>query len=159
MEVALQETPEKLQTLEVVADLLDNRFRIPFTNIRFGLDAIIGLIPYVGDIAGLAVAMVLSFQLFRHGAGPVLMLRMMANYLLDALVGMVPILGDLFDIGFKANKRNVEMLKLYYADNEPKPNAGWSLLFLFVLFLILVAVIFWASWKLLALLFSQVFPA
>ena len=156
----IQVEPEKqvasrLQSLEVVADLLDNRFRIPYTNIRFGLDAIIGLIPYVGDIAGFVVALFLMIQMFRYGASPVLMVRIFGNYLVDAVVGAVPFLGDLFDIGFKANRRNVNMLKEYYADGDPKPHAGLSL---FVLFVFLLAILFgflWLSYKVLEFTFQS----
>lgn len=135
--------------LETLASFLDNRFRIPGTNIRFGLDALMGLVPYLGDIAGFAVSGFLFTVLLKRGAGPVVLVRMMGNFALDAAVGTVPLLGDLFDFGFKANRRNVELLKRYYADDAPKPGVGASVLILVCLFLLFLAVLVWLTGKLL----------
>jgi hypothetical protein len=78
------------------------------------------------------------------------MIRMLFNYILDAIVGIIPLAGDLFDFGFKANRRNVEMLKKYYADGNVKPNATRSMAFLGLLFFALFAVLIWLVWKLAA---------
>ena len=91
--------------------LLDSRFRIPGTNIRFGLDALLGLVPVAGDVVTLALSGYLFVLMARHGGGPLLLLRMAGNVALDALVGAIPLVGDLFDIGFKANVRNLDLLK------------------------------------------------
>ena len=87
-----------IERLSFLADLLDNRFQIPGTSIRFGLDAVIGLIPYAGDLLGLLVSGYLLLLLVRNGAGPLLILKMIGNYLLDAAVGAIPVLGDVFDM-------------------------------------------------------------
>lgn len=151
----MEPTPEQprdkdLSGLENLAKLLDNQFAIPGTNFRFGLDGIIGLVPYVGDIAGFIVAGFLMRTMVRKGAGPFLMLRLMGNYILDAVVGIVPVLGDLFDFGFKANRRNVELLKQYYASGDIKPeaarSAGWIGLMLLVVFLLAL----YTVWKIAA---------
>ncbi len=141
-----------LTRLDVLASLLDNRFRIPGTNIRFGLDGIIGLVPYVGDIAGFVISGFLMHTMIRRGAGPLLMLRMMGNFVIDAVVGVVPIAGDLFDFGFKANRRNVDLLKKYYADGKAKPRAQGSLALLGFFFFVLFAAMIWGIWKLAAML-------
>lgn len=135
--------------LDTLASFLDNRFRIPGTNIRFGLDGIIGLVPYVGDIAGFALSGILFSVLLKRGAGPLTLLRMMGNFTLDALVGSIPFLGDLFDFSFKANRRNVDLLKKYYAEEGPKPQVGTSIAILLFLFLIFLAVLVWAIGRLL----------
>ena len=140
--------------LEQMAKLLDNQFRIPGTNMRFGLDGIIGLIPYVGDIAGFLVAGILMRMMMQKGAGPLIMLRMLGNVVLDALVGTIPFLGDLFDFGFKANRRNVNLLKAYYASGEKRPSAKWSLTLLGFIFFALFCLLVWAIWKGGALLFA-----
>ena len=148
-------TPE-LAHLDTLASWLDNRFRIPGTNIRFGLDGIIGLVPYAGDIAGFVVSGFLLRIMLRHGAGPVLMLRMMGNFAFDALVGVIPIAGDLFDFGYKANRRNVDLLKKYYAGSAERPSARSSIALLGFLFFALFTLMIWGIWKLAALLVAWV---
>jgi hypothetical protein len=97
--------------VERLASLLDDRFRIPGTDVRFGLDSLIGLIPVVGDLftAG-AGALILwwavKLQLRRRT-----ILRMVLNLFVDWLLGSVPLIGDLFDLSFKANLRNVELMR------------------------------------------------
>ena len=148
-DTAFNQDPE-LARLEALSKLMDNQFRIPGTNLRFGLDGIIGMVPYMGDMAGFVVSGVLMRTMVKKGAGPWLMLRMLFNYILDAVVGIVPLLGDLFDFGFKANRRNVDMLKKYYADGTIKPNATRSVAFLGLLFFALFIVLIWLVWKLAA---------
>jgi len=146
---SFQQDPE-LVRLEALSKLMDNQFRIPGTNLRFGLDGLIGLIPYIGDMAGFVASGFLMRTMVKKGASPMLMIRMLFNYILDAVVGMVPLVGDLFDFGFKANRRNVEMLKKYYADGKAKPKATRSMAFLGVLFFVLFIVLIWLVWKLAA---------
>ena len=138
-----------LSRLDTLATLLDNRFRVPGTEIRFGLDGLIGLVPYLGDIAGFAVSGVLFSVMLKRGASPLVLLRMMGNFTVDAVVGTIPVLGDLFDFGFKANRRNVDLLKKYYTDDTPKPDVGRSVLFLVFLFFVFLAVLAWLTGRLL----------
>lgn len=157
-----QQNPEtdsqnKFAGLDFIADWMDNKFRIPGTDIRFGLDSLIGFVPGVGDVAGLAVSSYLASVMARRGAGPVLMLKMLGNIALDATVGAIPILGDLFDLGFKANRRNVDLLKKYYASNPNPPSAKWSFGLLLLLFLGFVFLIFWAVWRVSAWGFHALF--
>ena len=96
--------------LDALAHLLDDRFVVPGTQIRFGLDGLIGLVPFAGDIlAGLLSSLIVIAAWFR-GAPPVLLARMLANLAIDVLIGMIPILGDAFDIAWKANRRNYALL-------------------------------------------------
>lgn len=143
-----------LARLESLSKLMDNQFRIPGTNWRFGLDGLIGLIPYLGDMAGFIVSGFLMRTMVKKGAGPLLMLRMLFNYVLDAIIGIVPFVGDLFDFGFKANRRNVDLLKQYYADGKAKPDATRSMAFLGVLFFALFLVLIWLVWKLAAFILA-----
>lgn len=149
-------TDPDLARLDALAKILDNQFRVPGTQVRFGLDGIIGLVPYLGDVAGFVVSGFLMRTMIQRGAGPILMIRMMGNVALDAVMGVVPIAGDLFDFGYKANRRNVEMLKKYYADGKAKPSAKWSLALLGILFFILFALLIWAIWKVSAMLIAWV---
>lgn len=138
-----------LRRLEALASLLDNRFRVPGTNLRFGLDGLMGLVPYLGDVAGFAVSGVLFSVMLRRGASPLMLLRMMGNFVLDAVVGAVPLLGDLFDFGFKANRRNVDLLRQYYADDTPKPSVGSSIRWLLFMLFVLLGVSVWLIGRLL----------
>jgi hypothetical protein len=140
----------ELARLETLSKLMDNQFRIPGTQLRFGLDGIIGLIPYMGDMAGFVASGFLMRTMVKKGASPMLMIRMLFNYILDAIAGIIPLAGDLFDFGFKANRRNVEMLKKYYADGKVKPNATRSMAFLGLLFFALFVVLIWLVWKMAA---------
>jgi hypothetical protein len=99
-----------LQQVNGLAWLLDNSIQLPLINYRIGLDAIVGLIPGFGDVAGLVVSSVIVLQAIRLGVPRAILSRMLANIILEALVGVVPIVGDLFDATFKANARNVELL-------------------------------------------------
>ena len=91
--------------------LLDSAFRIPGTGIRFGLDAIVGLIPGLGDLSTPAFAALLLLQAVRMRLPLVVQARMVLNAGFDMLIGLVPILGDLVDIGWKANLRNLALLE------------------------------------------------
>lgn len=152
-----QQHPD-LERLSALAALLDNRFRIPGTNIRFGLDALIGLIPYGGDLISLLVSGFLMLMVVRNGAGPTLLLKMMGNYLLDTAIGSVPVLGDIFDVAFKANRRNVDLLTKYYESGQAQPSAVQSMLLLFFLFLTLMisltVFVIWSASLFLQWLFS-----
>lgn len=100
--------------LDHIARLMDDQFEIPLTGRRVGLDPIIGLIPGGGDWAVWFVSVYIFFEAARLGAPPRLLARMAANIAVDLLGGYVPVAGDLFDAVFKANMRNVLMLREYY---------------------------------------------
>ena len=103
--------PVALDALRRWAVLLDSRFRVPGTSIRFGPDAIIGLIPGIGDISTPVYAALLLVQAVRMRLPLVVQARMVFNAGLDMLMGLVPILGDLADVGWKANLRNLALLE------------------------------------------------
>ena len=84
---------------------------MPGTNIRFGADAIIGLVPGLGDIGGAALAGYLVILAQRLGVPRAVVLRMLANVAVDTLAGSVPVIGDLFDVAYKSNLRNVALLE------------------------------------------------
>lgn len=106
--------PPGLHRVEKLSRLLDEAFRIPGTRIRLGLDSLIGLIPGVGDVAGLLMGSYLVLEAHRLGAPGELKLRMARNVAVDALVGLVPVFGDLYDVAYRSNRRNVQMLLDHY---------------------------------------------
>ena len=101
----------EVERLDRLADLLDSRFRIPGLGVRFGLDSLIGLVPGVGDVAALGPSAYLVYRAHRLGVDRGTLGRMAANAGIDFVVGGIPVIGDLFDVGFKANRRNIELLK------------------------------------------------
>lgn len=103
--------PRALERLRRLGYLLDNAIPVPGTRIRFGLDSIIGLVPGAGDLLGGALSLYIILEAARMGVPRPLLLRMGYNVAVDALVGTVPVLGDLFDVGFKANLRNLALVE------------------------------------------------
>ncbi|UWQ19304.1 DUF4112 domain-containing protein [Jannaschia sp. M317] len=104
---------ERLDRLQRLADGMDSRFRIPGTRIRFGWDAILGLVPGIGDIAALAPAAYIFLEGHRLGVPARTKGRMAFNVGLDWIVGSIPLVGDLLDVGIKANRRNVAILRAH----------------------------------------------
>ncbi len=98
-----------LRELETLARLLDSQWRIPFTSIRFGLDATAGLLPVIGDSAAAIVGAGIILGAARHGAPSHVLGRMVVNLALDTAIGSVPLAGTVFDVWYKANKRNVAL--------------------------------------------------
>lgn len=107
-------TVEELRELDRLATWLDTRFRLPGTNVRFGLDALFGLVPGIGDALVALPGIYILVRAHRIGVPRRLLIRMISNLGIDWLVGTVPVLGDIFDVAFKANRRNVDLLKRHF---------------------------------------------
>lgn len=101
--------------VERLGTILDDAFRIPIINKRVGFDALIGMIPFVGDWASGILSIIMVVEARRAGAPTSLLVKMGKNIALDVIVGMVPVLGDMFDLVFKANRRNAALLRDYLA--------------------------------------------
>jgi hypothetical protein len=102
---------ERIARIDRLATLLDTRFAIPFTKIRFGADSLIGLAPGVGDAITTALALYIVYEAHRLGAPKTVLARMLGNVAIDGMVGIVPVAGDVFDVMFRANRRNVRILR------------------------------------------------
>jgi hypothetical protein len=135
----LPPTPQTLDALRRYAVLLDSQFRVPGTNIRFGLDAIVGLIPGIGDISTPVFAAVLLLQGVRMRLPIVVQARMVLNAAIDMLFGFVPILGDLVDIGFKAHLRNLALLERHARRDVPPSRSDYIFVIVSVIVLTFVA--------------------
>ena len=105
--------PSPVERLRTMTRLLDSAIRVPGTRYRFGIDAIIGLVPGIGDAIGAIFSAFIVFQAARLGASTPTLIRMMGNVALDTIVGEIPLLGDLFDAGWKANVRNMALLEAH----------------------------------------------
>ncbi len=119
--------------LRRLSRLLDSQFRIPGTQIRFGVDALVGLVPGVGDTAGVVASSVVIAQAVGLGARGATLVRMVLNAVLDGVVGTVPVLGTVFDVAYKANNRNVALLERHVADPGATTQASRRALLLTVL--------------------------
>jgi hypothetical protein len=102
---------ERVARLDALATLLDTAFILPGTNVRFGFDALIGLVPGIGDAITTAISLYIVHEARQLGAPAHLILRMLANVAVDGFVGAVPLVGDAFDVLWRANRRNVRLLR------------------------------------------------
>jgi hypothetical protein len=119
--------PVAVQRLRTLSHLLDDSIPVPGTGFRFGIDALIGLLPGVGDAAGAALSAYVLLEAGRLGVPRATLLRMAGNVAIEAVVGAVPFLGDLFDAGWKANLRNLRLVEAHLGDPRATTRAsrGW----------------------------------
>ena len=119
------------KTLRNLEILLDEAFRIPGTGIRFGIDGIIGLVPGLGDVLVGLLSLIIPVAAWMRGVPYVTLVRMTVNLGIGVLVGSIPILGDIFDVGWKANRRNYRLMQLHL--QEPRLHSWRDWVFLMVL--------------------------
>lgn len=108
-------TEQSLARLEALAKLFDAAFVIPGTNIRMGLDGIIGLVPIAGDLISGLISSYLIWEARQLGASRWVIGRMMTNTLIDTTIGAIPLVGDAFDVAFRTNMRNLALLRKHLA--------------------------------------------
>ncbi|HEY8399672.1 MAG TPA: DUF4112 domain-containing protein [Cytophagaceae bacterium] len=137
-----------LHWLEQFSRLLDSQFTIPGTKIRFGLDPIIGLIPGLGDAAGYILSFIMLAYMTKYGIGGKALFKMLGNILLDAIIGSIPVLGILFDVGYKANDRNVKILKEYYQEGKHQGSGKGIIITIILIFIVFLVLILYGIYKL-----------
>ncbi|MGB3560801.1 MAG: DUF4112 domain-containing protein [Geitlerinemataceae cyanobacterium] len=133
-----------LQTLQHIRQLsrvLDSAIGIPGTRFRFGLDPILGLIPGGGDLVGSLLSAYIVFRAAQMGVPTESLRKMVTNILVESLLGTVPLVGDVFDMGWKANIRNVELLEAHLGSPEPTTSANLGFIVFALVALILVVVL------------------
>jgi hypothetical protein len=137
---------ENLRKLEV---LLDEAFRVPGTDFRFGIDGIIGLVPGLGDVIAGLLSLLIPLAAWVRGVPYVTLFRMAVNLAIGVIIGAIPLLGDVFDIAWKANRRNYRLLQLHL--HEPRRHTwhDWCFLLFFagvmgIIFAIPVFLVAWA---------------
>jgi hypothetical protein len=118
--------------------LLDDAVGVPGTRLRFGLDPLLGLVPGAGDVAGALLSTYVLLVAARHGAPRSVLLRMLANIGIDGMVGTIPVVGDLFDVGWKANRRNLTLLERHLAAPGEARRASRGFFVMLVLLLVLL---------------------
>ncbi|WP_296621654.1 DUF4112 domain-containing protein [Marivirga sp.] len=147
-----QSPKPNLKWIRRISQLLDSKFRIPSTSIKFGIDPLIGLIPGLGDLSSYLVSLMLIYNIRKNGASGKLLTKMLINVSIDAIFGAIPVLGAVFDFWYKANDRNLRLAQEYYEEGKHQ-GSGKGLLFLIILLVIAIiaALIYLAWWALVEL--------
>jgi hypothetical protein len=146
--------PRDLVTLRRFAFLMDEAFVIPGTNFRVGLDAVLGLIPGIGDVIGAVLSTWIIAGALRHRVPARVIVRMVFNIAIDLLFGAVPVAGDVFDFMFEENMKNMRLLEKYRDRRRPPRSASqiaftlgaiiaFLLLFAVLIFFGVVAIVLW----------------
>lgn len=112
------ETIKTLNRLKLLARFMDNGWGIPFTKIRFGADSVIGLLPIGGDLITILPSIYILIKAHEMGAPNHVLVKMAGNIAIDAGLGSIPVLGDVFDLFFKSNLRNIDLLTDFIAKNS-----------------------------------------
>ena len=136
------------QTLQALETLLDEAFRIPGTQFRFGLDGIIGLVPGLGDVLAGLLSAVIPIAAWARGVPYITLARMAANLGIGVLVGTIPLFGDIFDVIWKPNRRNYRLLQRHLGEPRRHTWRDWVFLAILVaglalIFAIPVALVLW----------------
>ena len=154
--VSKKNTTPALENLNSLAKLMDSQFKIPGTNIKFGLDALIGLVPGAGDFATFLISGYMITVLAKNGASGFVLARMVLNVVIDSVFGAIPILGDIFDVAFKANQRNVKLMQQHYVEGRHKGGAWKIILPVLLVLLIFVGGLMWLAYKLFVWLYHLI---
>ncbi len=154
----MPQTPaERLATIRRWARLLDTEYRIPGTNLRFGWDPILGLIPGIGDIVGPVFALVLLVHAWRLRVPKITMARIAINGALDAILGIIPLVGDTIDLFWKANLSSVTLLERHTREGRAAARADW--LFVIGVVVVVLAAVLLPSVTVLWIIYRYLPPA
>jgi len=135
---------EKLLRLKLLSKRLDDSIKIPGTNQKFGIDAIVGIIPILGDFIGVIFSVYIMYSGIKMGVSSKIVKKMAANIAIEFIIGSIPIIGDIFDALWKANKRNVELIEEATIENQENYNYLTIASLIVILSLILV-ILGWLS--------------
>jgi hypothetical protein len=138
----------KMQWISRLSYLMDKQFRFPGTNFRFGLDPLLNLIPIAGDMTGLLISGGLLLAMVRKGASNKVVVLMTINILLDATIGAIPVIGQIFDFFFRANSRNIQLMREHYLENKHQGSGKGVIVWAVVIIVILLASMIYGLWSL-----------
>jgi hypothetical protein len=152
---SVEDRNRALAEVEGLAWLLDNSIPVPGTGgRRFGIDALIGLVPFAGDLVSALIGLFVVWRGSRLGVPRIVVARMLANAALDFAIGAIPVAGDAFDLWFKANTRNLALVRRHLEDPATSTRGDW--LVVGGLALAVVAVIVLVGWFVAALVGAMV---
>ncbi|WMN11970.1 DUF4112 domain-containing protein [Marivirga salinae] len=135
-----------LKWIRRISQLMDSKFRIPSTSIKFGIDPLIGIIPGVGDLSSYIVSLMLIYTIRKNGAGGKLITKMLINVSIDALIGAIPILGAIFDVWYRANDKNLRLAQEYYEEGKHQGSGKGLLVLIILLVIAIIAALIYATW-------------
>lgn len=148
-------TLDTLKRVQSVSHILDNAFPIPGTDYRIGLDPFLGLLPGGGDTVGAFLSAYIVLESLQLRLPRETLIRMVTNLLVDSILGTIPVIGDLFDVTWKANARNVALLKAHLRNpNKARPADRWFVLLMAIVVLGIVFGIFLLAFFLVRTLFT-----
>ncbi|WP_374950656.1 DUF4112 domain-containing protein [Mucilaginibacter sp.] len=145
----------QLKWVERIASVMDDKFRIPGTSFRFGLDPIMNLIPFAGDASGFVVSAALLYVMAKNGVSRKVLILMTINICIDALLGAVPLLGQVTDFYFKANTRNILLLKEHYQEGKHTGDGKAIIALLLIILVVFFAATIYVSYLAFRWLFNQ----
>lgn len=131
--------------VERIAEILDSKFRLPGTKFRFGIDPLLGLVPFVGDITSFAISGYLIIFIAKKGISRKALIMMILNVVVDTVLGAIPIVGNIFDFTFRANRRNIRLLREHYEEGKYQGSGTGIVLLIagiLVSLLILISILF-----------------
>lgn len=145
--------PPSLESFERMAKLLDSKFEIPGTGIRFGLDPVFSLFPLIGDLITLAISAFLINTMRNHGASREVVVKMLLNAGLDTVIGAIPLVGTVLDVFYRSNERNLRLLREHYYEGKHQGSGTGLLIAIFVIAILILAAIVYGIWKLMEAIF------
>lgn len=143
-------TNTPLKWVERISYLMDEKFRLPGTNFRFGLDPLLNLIPLLGDLSGFAISAALVLTMAKNGASGKVLTLMILNIVLDSTIGAIPVLGQIFDFTYKSNTRNIRLLKEHYVEGKHQGSGGGIVAIILVIVAVSLFILLYLMWKLIS---------
>lgn len=143
-----QESIKKdFELVDKVAHFMDEQYTIPRTNFKFGWDPILNFIPYLGDLFGAVISVILVVIMSKNGVSSKVVIKMLLNVFLDFSIGAIPILGYFGDFFFKANTRNIQLLKYHYYEGKNQGSGAGIILAILMIFIILLLTAIYLFYK------------
>lgn len=133
--------------LDAISRTMDSKFRLPGTKFTFGLDPLLGLIPFVGDITTFAISGSLILYMTRYGVSRKVIILMLLNVVVDTVIGSIPLLGSIFDFAFKANERNIKLLKKHYQEGKYQGKGNEVIIAVAIVLLLVLGLLGFAFYK------------
>jgi hypothetical protein len=149
----------RMQSLRSLQQLLDSAFRVPGTNIRFGWDPIVGMVPWIGDVLTAIFSCAIILQAHRMRVPRVVQLRMVMNVAIDVVIGVIPVLGDVADVFWKSNAKNFALLERHAAGFATATAGDWLFVTGIMAVVVLIAVVPLAVMYWLGYVLAANFPA
>lgn len=145
------------ELVDRMAKYLDSKYKVPGTNFSFGLDPIIGLIPVLGDATTFLIQGTLAAYMVKYGASGKVATKMFLNVLIDTIIGSIPFLGSFVDFFYKANTKNIKLLKEHYAEGKHQGSGKGIVIGIVFVMLILLVLLVYGLVKVFQFVYSLIF--